>query len=69
MNQSELEQILFEQYPAAQRLVISPTFHDSQPITLRAIVVLTFVGGQFHVVKLALDFNRSECDGFLFEAL
>ena len=31
------------------------------------IVVLTFVGGQFHVVKLALNFNRTELDGFLFE--
>lgn len=44
------------------------TFRDSWPIRRHTIVVLTFVGGQFHVVKLALNFNRTEFDGFLFEA-
>lgn len=28
------------------------------PITSQAIVVVTFVGGQFHVVKVAFNFNR-----------
>lgn len=60
MNRSEIQQILFGLYPAAQRLVILPTFRDSRPIRSRVIVVLTFVGGQFHVVKLALNFNRTE---------
>lgn len=70
VDESErIEEILFGLYPVAQVLVISPTAPWRWPIRARGIVDVTFVGGQFHVVKVAFNFNRGEFDGFLFEAL
>ena len=60
MNRSEIQQILFGLHPAAQRLVISPTFRDSWPIRRTGLLcwrswVVSFMSWNWHWISIELN--------------